>query len=126
MKFALPGQLKGTECRAVIKQAIALRGLLEPWFASVSDERFDSFVIVLRVDGSLGSFGEAGTENVGIEGRVLQSDLIIKDHSWGNLSDEQIGKILRDEILLTVEQCFEEYHVAYDRSMLRTIIGTGE
>ena len=126
MKFALQGQLKGSECRTVIKQAIALRGLLEPWFASVSDERVDSFVIVLRVDGSLGSFGVAGTENVVIEGRVLQCDLVIKDHSWGNLRDDQIGKILRDEVLLTVEQCFDECHVAYDRNMLRTIIGTCE
>jgi hypothetical protein len=118
--------LKGSECRAVIKQAIALRRLLEPWFASVSDERVDSFVIVLRVDGSLGSFGVAGTENVVIVGRVLQCDLVIKDHSWGNLTNDQIGKILRDEVLLSVEQCFDEYHVAYDRNMLRTMIGTCE
>ncbi len=126
MKFALPGQLKGSECRAVIKHAIALRSLLEPWFASVSDERVDSFVIVLRFDGSLGSFGVAGTENVVIVGRVLQCDLVINDHSWGNLSNDQIGKILQDEVLLCVEQCFDKYHVAYDRNTLRTMIGTCE
>jgi hypothetical protein len=64
MKFTLPGQLKGPECRVVISQAIKLRKRLEPIFEKLHSGSLENMAIVLRVDGSLGSFGAESVENI--------------------------------------------------------------
>ena len=64
MKFTLPGQLKGPECKVVMAVAIKLRKLLEPLFKEVNSKAVKELCIILRVNGSLGSFGISGLENI--------------------------------------------------------------
>ena len=113
MDFELPGQLSGPECRRVISQAIALRRTLSPWFDLIRHESIRKLTLVLRVDGSLGSFGSPGVENVMVDAGVLSCDVVIADHGWKELSDEQIAGVLRQQIAIAVEACFGQQRVAY-------------
>ena len=93
MEFSLPGQLRGPECKRVMQQAIVLRKNLEPWFGSIESNDIQELCIVLRVDGSLGSFGVEGVENVLIDDGTLACDVVIADHkvgqSWMTLKSQQ-------------------------------------
>ena len=79
MQFELPGQLKGPECRRVITQAVALRRRLVPTFDAAGNSVANKLTIVLRVNGSHGTFGQSGVENIHVESKNISCDLVIKD-----------------------------------------------
>ena len=79
MHFALSGQLRRAECRRVMTQASALCRKLEPWFADLSNRFIDKFSILLRIDGSIGSFGRLGFESVHDDSGTVVRNLVIKD-----------------------------------------------
>ena len=62
MKLEVPGQLRGPETRQVMTAAIRVRKELAGQFSDIDDNRKIS--PILRVGGSLGTFGEDGIENV--------------------------------------------------------------
>ncbi|TWT89580.1 hypothetical protein [Neorhodopirellula pilleata] len=106
MKFELPGQLRGPECRRVISLAIALRRRLEPWSASIIHSDIDTLSIVLRIDGSLGTFGPPGVEGVAVNSGVLACDLVIEDFGWDGVSDDRIDSILAERVVDAIAECF--------------------
>jgi len=118
MKFSLPGQLRGPECKRVIQQAIELRKKLEPWFESVEGGNVAELAIVLRVDGSLGSFGPEGIENIAIEGSTIECDVIIADQGWADCHDEDIASILRKRVLEAIGACLGTAGISYDTDSL--------
>ena len=79
-------------------QAIALHRKLEPWFADLSN-RFINLSIVLRVDGSIDSFGRPGVESIHDDSGTIVCDLVIEDLGWDDLSDTGIYRILVDRVL---------------------------
>ena len=113
MDFALPGQLRGPECRRVVTQAVELRRALEPWFQTLSDERVRKLTVVLRVDGSLGSFGSPGVENIELVGGDLSCDLVVSDPRWETLNDREIRENLRTRVLKAIDICFRYAGVVY-------------
>ncbi|MFT3880648.1 MAG: hypothetical protein QM703_13415 [Gemmatales bacterium] len=123
MHFSLPGQLRGPECRRVIGHAIALRRLLESWFAAQTNDQVDSFTIILRIDGSLGSFGPAGIENVELDGRKLSCDLVIADPDWDRLDEQQIRDLLKEEVIQATVYCFQLQGIIYHKQELAKILG---
>ena len=103
MQFSLPGQLRGPECTRVMQQAIALRKQLESWFEALANDDFDELAIILRVDGSLGSFGPEGVENITIADGAIDCEVVIADQDWANLTEEEIALILKDRVLGAVD-----------------------
>lgn len=108
MQFELPGQLKGPECRRVISQAIALRRRLEPFFRGIGSTGIDKFTIVLRIDGTLGSFGQSGVENIHTDSKNVSCDLLIEDLGWDNLSDDEIYLVLTERVAKTASLCLQQ------------------
>ena len=113
MEFELLGQLRGPECKRVMKQSIVIRRLLERWFGSIANDCIQKLCIVIRVNGSLGSFGMPGIENIHVDKGVLSCDLVIADHNWDALSDEQIAGVLRQQIAPAIKACLRTQEVAY-------------
>ena len=105
MQFSLPGQLYGPECRRVVSEAVRLRRRLCPWFEAQAPGPVEMLTIILRVDGSLGSFGRAGVENVALVGGNLACDLVIADPGWDRLEEGQIRRLLEEEVLLAIDHC---------------------
>lgn len=120
MKFALPGQLKGPECKRVIEQAIAIRKKLEPWFASIDGTEMTELAIILRVDGSLGSFGPEVVANIAVEGGSIECDVVVADQMWANRQDEEIASIIRTRVLEAVGACLTTAGISYDLRSLET------
>lgn len=123
MEFLLPGQLKGPECKKVISEAIAIRKALVPWFSPVFSNTISKFIIVLRVDGSLGSFGPEGIENIQITDNELECDLVISDRGWKDMPEREIGVILRVMIFHAIVTCFEKYEIKSNQEELLQILG---
>ena len=105
MKFTLPGQLKGPECGAVMRAAIKIRKVIEPLFYEIDAKNIDEVSIILRVDGSLGSFGASGVENIEVSNNILSCDLVIKDHNWASIKEHEITQILKPLIINAIIQC---------------------
>lgn len=122
MKFSLPGQLKGPKCERVIQQAIALRKKLEPWFESIDGGEVTELAVVLRVDGSLGSFGPERVENIAVEGGTIECDIVVADQGWSDRHDEEIASILRARVLEAVRACRAAAGVSYDSRALESAV----
>jgi len=118
MRFSLPGQLRGPECNRVMQQAIALRKMLEPRFADIDGGSIVELGIALRVDGSLGSFGQEGVENIAVEDGKIECDVVIADQGWAELGDADIATILKYRVLDAVNICFATVGVSYDADAL--------
>lgn len=123
MKFLLPGQLNGPECRRVITLAVALRKRLEPWFATIKNSGISELGIALRVDGSLGSFGPEGVENITVRGGKIECDVVIADKGWADLDDSEITSILRERVIDGIVVCFERIEVPFDQESIFAAIG---
>ena len=102
----------------MIQQAIALRNKLEPWFATLDAADIEELAVILRVDGSLGSFGPEGVENIAIEGGAIQCDVVIADQGWENLADHEISKIIKERVLLAISSCLTSAGISYDDETL--------
>jgi hypothetical protein len=124
MKFSLPGQLKGPECRRVITEAVALRQSLEPWFESQPSDQVKKLTVVLRVNGSLGSFGPAGVENIELAEGDLSCDLVVADPGWDGLGEGQIRELLGLRVLEAIDACFLAQKVAYHKDELAKLLGS--
>jgi hypothetical protein len=124
MDFSLPGQLRGPECGRVMRQAIELRRALEPWFQTLSCDRVAKLTVVLRVDGSLGSFGPQGVENIELDRGHLHCDLVLSDAGWETRSDRQIHEILRNQVINAIDACFRHSGIAHETSKLDKFVGT--
>jgi len=118
MIFSLPGQLRGPECKRVMQQAIVLRKKLEPWFASIDGGTVSELGIALRVDGSLGSFGPEGIESIVTEGGKIECDVVVANHGWADLSDEEIAVILRERVLEAIGTCLTRAGVPFESGVL--------
>jgi len=122
MKFSLPGQLRGSECRRVISQAVVLRRRLESWFAELPTEPICQLGIILRIDGSLGSFGPPGVENFSLINGELECDLVVRDHDWAQRSDDEINEILSREVLTAIASCLSQSKIEYDHDDLQKLL----
>ena len=118
MQFQLPGQLRGPECGPVMRQGIRLRKKLEPWFEQFSNNIVSELSIALRVDGSLGSFGPPGVENINNAAGRVECDLIIEDLDWKNLSDDEIYAIIRVRVIDAVIRTLAQFHIKPSRDEL--------
>ncbi len=93
MIFEVPGQLRGPETKKAMVAAIRVRKELESQFREMEDPR--KLSLVLRVGGSLGTFGEDGIENVEIGDKKLVCDVVISPRNWGRMSDEEAYLLVR-------------------------------
>ena len=118
MQFSLPGQLRGPECNPVMQQAIALRKRLEPWFETIDSGQFTELGIALRVDGSLGSFGAEGIENIAVGDSRIECDGVVADKGWSSLSDEEIASILQARVFNAIDVCLRTAGIVYDAETL--------
>ena len=106
-----------------MQQAILLRKKLEPWFGAIESEEIHELGIVLRVDGSLGSFGAEGVENVLIDNGKLECDVVIADKGWSELDDGEIAAVLRERVFEAISICFERCGIMFDPDELNTTVG---
>lgn len=118
MKFSLPGQLRGPECRRVIQQAITLRKRLEPWFSTLDGGDVSELGVALRVDGSLGSFGPEGIGNIVTEGGKIECDVVVADRGWAGLSDAEIASVVRGRVLEAIAACLSEAQISFEADAL--------
>jgi hypothetical protein len=125
MKLELAGQFRGPECHRLIDPLRLLRTRLEPWFASVDSTVATTLAIVLRVDGSLGSFGPPGIENIAISRGVLSCDLVVSDRRWGNLDGDRIFEILSPLVVNAINACLTFAGVVTSADDLQVLLGGG-
>jgi hypothetical protein len=78
------------------------------------------------VDGSLGSFGSPGVENIELKRRNLSCDLVVSDARWETLDDRDIYEILRTQVLMAIDICFRHAGVAYMKQDMERVAGTGD
>jgi hypothetical protein len=101
-----------------MQQAIVLRKKLEPWFASVEADNLAELGIALRIDGSLGSFGPEGVENVVFENGKIECDIVVADQGWAEMSDDDILSVLQQRVLEAVDTCLSTVRIPYDPEAL--------
>jgi len=89
-----------------------------PWFAGLHSDSISKLTIILRVDGSLGSFGPPGVENIKLSNGEIQCDLVIADHGWGRLSSEKLSSVIRKQVLNAIHRCFTMFDVEHDPNQL--------
>ena len=118
MIINLPSQLRGAECRVVVTQLINLRKILEPIFQGFEHENVQELAIVFRIDGSLGSFGKEGIENIKLSHGVLECDAVVKDYGWKDLEESEISETLKATLLQSIEKCFTYAGISYDASKI--------
>jgi len=123
MKFSLPAQLKGPECKRVMFQAITIRKKLEPVFFDFELDSVSEISIVLRIDGSLGSFGHEGIENFKLSNGVLECDVVISNLVWDSLEEEKITEILKLRVHEAIVSCFEYLNFSIDMSKINNVLG---
>jgi hypothetical protein len=121
MQFELPGQFRGPECRRLISSLRLLRSRLEPWFASLENAPASKIAVVLRIDGSLGTFGAPGIENVHHCRGVLSCDLVISDHDWATLADDRVFAILSNQVIDAIVRCLASVGISARHDDLRTL-----
>jgi hypothetical protein len=109
MKFSLPGQFRGPECRSVSKVAIKIRNELNELCKDVKEDNISELIVILRIDGSLGSFGKPGVDNFANNVGVVECDLVITAQKWGELSDEKIESILLPKVKDAFKECVNKY-----------------
>ena len=102
----------------MIQKAIALRKKLEPWFATLDAADVEKLAVILRVDGSLGSFGPEGVENIAVEDGAIECDVVIADQGWENLADHEISKIINERVLQGIRSCLSSAGISYDDEAL--------
>jgi hypothetical protein len=122
MKIKLLGQLRGPECRVVMREIIAARRALEPWFANLRSDSISKLTIILRVDGSLGSFGPPGVENTKLRNGEIECDLVIEGPGWESLSPEKLSSIVRKQIVGAIHHCLVTFDVKHDPNQLEEAI----
>ncbi len=105
-----------------MSQAIRLRRRLEPWFAGLPSEPIRSLTIVLRIDGSLGSFGPPGIENLRLGAGAIECDLVIEDLGWKQVQEAQLATLLSERVTHAIAHCLEQAEVAYDAQELRELL----
>ncbi len=88
-----------------MSQAVALRRQLEPILNEIPSDTVKELVIVLRVDGSLGSFGSESIENIELSAKRLSCDVVIRDFGWDNIEEAEIAKLLESRVHNGVEPC---------------------
>jgi hypothetical protein len=115
VNLELPGQMRGPECHRVMRQAIALRKEMEPWFGALPQGSISKLVVILRIDGSLGTFGPSGVENVKRDGTEIQCDLVISDPGWGQLSEGEIRELLLREVSCAIDACLDSCRIPFVR-----------
>ncbi len=109
MKFTLPGQFRGPECREIIPVLVDIRKQMAEQIKDVNDNTLLEIVIILRVDGSLGSFGKSGMENFSVAEKVAECELVVESHKWGALSAKEIARILQPRILKAYLACVDKF-----------------
>ena len=122
MKFSLPGQLKGPECRRVVAQAVTLRRQLEPIFNEIQSDAVRELAIILRVDGSLGSFGSEAIENIGFSAKTLTCDVVIRDFGWNDIDDAEIAELLKSRVHQAIIGCFRYMDIKTDMSRINEVL----
>lgn len=91
-----------------------MRKTLEPLFSGVDGGNIAELGVALRVDGSLGSFGPDGVENIAVIDGKIECDVVIADQGWAALDDEEIATILKHRVLGAVNICFATVGISYD------------
>ena len=74
--------------------------------------------VILRIDGSLGSFGPSGIENIANKSGCVECDLVIEDLDWGALSDLEIYGIIRVRVIDAVCDVLQRFNVELPRGEL--------
>ena len=57
---------------------------------------------ILRVGGSLGSFGEEGLEHIAVDTKGLECDVVIAPREWDSMNEDVIYLLVRARV---VEAC---------------------
>ena len=104
MELEIPGQLKGPECRRVITQAVELRRELEAALRDVDGGPCTKLSLLLRVGGSLGSFGETIHDPTLKRGLAI-CEIEIPDADWAQRSDAEIRDVVAKRLLEGLEKC---------------------
>ena len=99
MKLEIPGQCKGRDAGLTMKSLVQIRKEFESLFDTMSTTTLKEITVILRVDGELGSFGEAGIENVVIKNKKAECDLVISAQNWNEMSENQIYTLLKPRII---------------------------
>lgn len=108
MKLEIPGQLRGRDAGKVMPAATKIKSQLEPLFESLGNEVLTLITPILRVGGELGSFGSDGIENVKIENKEAECDVVVEARDWDLMNAEEISDLIRPRILEALETMLVE------------------
>ena len=123
MRFTLPAQLKGPEAKVVMVQIIELRRRLEPVVDLLEQDHLNELSPVIRVGGSLGSFGEDGIDNIEVVDQIVTCDIVVTNQDWGNRSDDWIYEYLKLRVLNAISKCLIFCNVDHDMELLQNAVG---
>ena len=124
MKFSLPGQLRGPECKSVIQEAISLREELEPIFNELQPEHISELSICLRVNGSLGTFGPEGIESIELKNQIIECELVVGNHNWANLHAHEVSSILRPLVYQAINESLQRNGVSHKNDLFNGLLSS--
>jgi hypothetical protein len=98
MKLEIPGQLRGKDAGKIMPVAIRLRKKYEKEVADLKSTGVDVISPILRVGGELGSFGDDAIENLCVENRVAECDVVVAPRRWAEMTEDEIEDLIGPRI----------------------------
>ena len=99
MRFELPGQFRGPECEALLPVCRRIKTELQPSFDALGTQDLLAISPILRVGGSLGTFGEDSIEQVQIRLKEAQCDVVIAARDWTKMSSDDLYDLIRRRVV---------------------------
>ncbi|WP_038165353.1 hypothetical protein [Verrucomicrobium sp. BvORR106] len=99
MKLEIPGQLRGSDTRVVMRVLIQLRREWEGTLASLECNAIHLISPIARVGGILGTFGPDGLENIKVESGEAECDVVIAPRDWNSMTEEEVTSVVRPMLL---------------------------
>jgi hypothetical protein len=97
----------GPEARIVAERKAPLYQAISRAVSSTYCSAIDEYALVLRVDGSLATYGEEGVANIRFakKRRVITADLQVPELAWKPLNPYELNNYLARMVLLGLQGC---------------------
>jgi hypothetical protein len=98
MKLKILGQLRAPDAKCVAQVAMRIRKEYEARFASLENGQVNTVAPVLRIGGSIGTFGADAIENVEVKNGTAECDVVVVPRNWKEMHADEIHALLKPRL----------------------------